>query len=74
MRDDGTNSFVFRDEPDPMPLSPLECGTRGRGYPMGLPVAGKTSVKRESIVVTVVAFNLVGDGLSDALGVTRRRR
>ena len=27
-----------------------------------------------AIVVTVVAFNLVGDGLSDALGVTRRRR
>ncbi len=27
-----------------------------------------------AIVLTVIAFNLVGDGLSDALGVTRRRQ
>jgi hypothetical protein len=41
MRDDGTNSFVCRDKPRPMALSPLECGTGGgRGYP-GPPVLGR---------------------------------
>jgi hypothetical protein len=37
---DGTKSFVCWDELRPMTVSPLECGTRGEGYPMGSPDSG----------------------------------
>ena len=41
MRDNGTKSFVCRDELHPMPVSRLECGTsRGRGVP-GFPASGQ---------------------------------